>query len=109
MAVRDGWDRHVQFGLDHPAFYVLLYGRIEPGRPCAITGPAHTMLCELLTAAAQHGLLRVPAAQITLPPPPPCALSSKTNLRRSPQANTSCCKNSSSGWPPLNADNPGTV
>ncbi len=63
MAVRDGWDRHVQFGLDHPAFYVLLYGRIEPGRPCAITGPAHTMLCELLTAAAQHGLLRVPPAQ----------------------------------------------
>jgi AcrR family transcriptional regulator len=59
--IRQGWDRHVQFGLDHPTFYALLYGQIEPGRPCAITAPAHAMLSDLLTVAARRGLLRVPA------------------------------------------------
>ena len=29
--LRDGWDRHVLFGLEHPTFYALLYGRVEPG------------------------------------------------------------------------------
>lgn len=58
--IRQGWDRHVQFGLDHPAFYALLYGRVEPGRPCAITAPAHAMLRDLLTVAARQGLLTAP-------------------------------------------------
>lgn len=58
--VRAGWDRHVAFGLAHPAFYALLYGRVQHGRPCAITGPALTMLGELLTAAAARGELTVP-------------------------------------------------
>ncbi|SDJ96463.1 DNA-binding transcriptional regulator, AcrR family [Nonomuraea maritima] len=58
--IRHGWDRHVQFGLDHPAFYALLYGRVEPGRPCAITAPAHAMLRDLLTVAARQGLLTAP-------------------------------------------------
>jgi hypothetical protein len=34
----------VQFGLEHAAFYTLLYGQIEPGRPWVITGPAQAML-----------------------------------------------------------------
>ncbi|RKR87383.1 TetR family transcriptional regulator [Micromonospora pisi] len=66
--LRDGWDRHVAFGLEHPNFYALLYGNVEPGRPCAITGPATDMLVRLLDEAARRGLLRVPpveaAAQI---------------------------------------------
>src|SRR5436309_521150 len=41
--VRRGWDRHVQFGLEHPTFYALLYGQVEPGKPCAVTGPAQAM------------------------------------------------------------------
>jgi len=57
--IRRGWDRHVKFGLEHPTFYALLYGQIQPGRPCAITGPAHAMLEELLSAAARQGLLKV--------------------------------------------------
>jgi AcrR family transcriptional regulator len=57
--IRRGWDRHVQFGLEHPKFYALLYGQIEPGRPCAITAPAQAMLEELLSAAARQGLLKV--------------------------------------------------
>ncbi|MEV4073260.1 TetR/AcrR family transcriptional regulator [Nonomuraea fuscirosea] len=59
--LRHGWDRHVAFGLEHPAFYALLYGRAEPGKPCAVTAPAHAMLRELLTVAARQGLLTVPA------------------------------------------------
>jgi AcrR family transcriptional regulator len=61
--VRHGWDRHVQFGLDHPRFYALLYGNVERGRPCAITSPALSRLTELLDGAARAGLLRVPAAE----------------------------------------------
>jgi AcrR family transcriptional regulator len=59
-SVRQGWDAHVRFGLDHPRFYALLYGRIKPGQPCTITAPAHAMLRDLLAAAARQGLLAVP-------------------------------------------------
>lgn len=62
-AVRDGWDRHVQFGLDHPGFYALLYGNVERGRPCAITLPALSRLTELLDGAARAGRLRIPPAE----------------------------------------------
>lgn len=57
--LRRGWEQHVRFGLDHPTFYALLYGQIEPGKPCTITAPAHAMLRDLLTAAAGQGLLKV--------------------------------------------------
>ncbi|SDH58695.1 transcriptional regulator, TetR family [Pseudonocardia oroxyli] len=59
--LREGWDRHVRFGLEHPAFYALLYGRAEPGRPCAVTAPAHAALRERFSEAAVKGLLKVPA------------------------------------------------
>ncbi|WP_314173101.1 TetR/AcrR family transcriptional regulator [Streptomyces winkii] len=59
--LRQGWDRHVRFGLEHPAFYALLYGQVDPGKPCTITAPAHAMLRDLLTVAARQGLLKVPA------------------------------------------------
>lgn len=59
--IRQGWDRHVRYGLDHPSFYALLYGQVELGKPCAITAPAHAMLRELLTEAARRGLLAIPA------------------------------------------------
>ena len=61
-ALREGWDRHVDFGLRHPTFYALLYGRVRPGRPCAITGPATDMLTQLLDAVARTGALGVPPA-----------------------------------------------
>jgi AcrR family transcriptional regulator len=62
-AIRQGWNRHVQFGLDHPRFYALLYGNVERGRPCAITSPALTRLTELLNDAATAGRLRVAPAE----------------------------------------------
>lgn len=27
-----GWDLHVDFGVRHPAFYMLMYGTVQPGR-----------------------------------------------------------------------------
>jgi AcrR family transcriptional regulator len=60
--VRAGWDRHVQFGLEHPTFYALLYGAVEPGRPCVVTAPAQARLLALFAIAARRGLLRVPPA-----------------------------------------------
>src|ERR1700757_5060395 len=54
-AIRVGWDRHVRFGLDTPRFYALLYGNVERGKPCAITGPALAQLTSLLSAAARGG------------------------------------------------------
>ncbi|MFC7383029.1 TetR/AcrR family transcriptional regulator [Sphaerisporangium rhizosphaerae] len=62
-AVRDGWDRHVRYGLDHPSFYVLLYGQIEPGTPCSLTSSAEAMLLRLLTPLARRGRLRTGAAE----------------------------------------------
>ncbi|MGW6934177.1 TetR/AcrR family transcriptional regulator [Lentzea sp. NPDC054927] len=59
--LREGWDRHVRFGLEHPSFYGLLYGRAEPGKPCAVTAPAHAALRDRFTEAAAQGLLKVPA------------------------------------------------
>ncbi|MEV6239064.1 TetR/AcrR family transcriptional regulator [Lentzea sp. NPDC051838] len=59
--LREGWDRHVRFGLEHPSFYGLLYGRVEPGKPCAVTAPAHAALRDRFTEAARDGLLTVPA------------------------------------------------
>ncbi|GAA0618782.1 TetR/AcrR family transcriptional regulator [Kribbella sandramycini] len=59
--LREGWDKHVRFGLEHPSFYALLYGRAEPGKPCAVTAPAHAALRERFSEAATKGLLKVPA------------------------------------------------
>ncbi|MEV0071302.1 MULTISPECIES: TetR/AcrR family transcriptional regulator [unclassified Amycolatopsis] len=61
--IREGWDRHVDYGLTHPAFYVLLYGQIQPGVPCTLTSSAEAMLLELLTHAARQGRLRVTPAE----------------------------------------------
>jgi len=58
-AIREGWDNHVRYGLEHPSFYVLLYGQIEPGVPCTLTARAEAMLLDLLTAVARQGRLRV--------------------------------------------------
>jgi AcrR family transcriptional regulator len=58
--LREGWDAHVAFGLDHPRFYALLYGAVVPGRECGVTAPAKAMLREILAVIARNGQLRVP-------------------------------------------------
>ncbi|WP_237724158.1 MULTISPECIES: TetR/AcrR family transcriptional regulator [unclassified Rhodococcus (in: high G+C Gram-positive bacteria)] len=60
--LRHGWDDHVRYGLDNPSFYVLLYGRIALGEPCAVTSVAEAKLLELLIEIARQGRLRVTPA-----------------------------------------------
>ncbi|MFE7814293.1 TetR/AcrR family transcriptional regulator [Streptomyces sp. NPDC057433] len=60
-----GWDLHVDFGVRHPAFYMLMYGTVQPGRRPPAADEAHALLVTLLGRAAEAGRLRVPVAQAT--------------------------------------------
>ncbi len=57
--IRDGWDTHVQFGLQYPEFYALIYGSVRPGVPCAVIADVEAMILEALRPAARQGRLRV--------------------------------------------------
>lgn len=56
--LRRGWDAHVEFGLTHPAFYVLMYGVPRP---------------EYRSAAAGEGTASWSACSSALPPLVDCA------------------------------------
>jgi AcrR family transcriptional regulator len=58
--IREGWDRHVLFGLEHPNFYTHVYGNVQPGRPCGVITEVEAMLLEALQPAARQGRLTVP-------------------------------------------------
>ncbi len=60
-----GWDLHVDFGVKHPAFYVLMYGTAQPGQRPPAADEAHALLVRLLTRAAEAGRLRIPVEQAT--------------------------------------------
>ncbi|MEU8176358.1 TetR/AcrR family transcriptional regulator [Microbispora hainanensis] len=60
--MRRGWDIHVDFGLRHPAFYLLMYGTDRPGRRPPAADKAHDLLLKFLDRAATAGRLRVPPA-----------------------------------------------
>jgi AcrR family transcriptional regulator len=62
--LRAGWDNHVRYGLDNPAFYVLLYGRIAPGRPCKVTAVAEARLRTLVERLDCDGLLLAPIEEV---------------------------------------------
>jgi AcrR family transcriptional regulator len=57
--VRRGWDAHVAFGLEYPAFYALIYGSVRPGVPCAVVADVEAMVLDALRPAARAGRLRV--------------------------------------------------
>ena len=60
--MRRGWDIHVDFGLRHPAFYLLMFGTGHPGRRPPAADEAHDLLLKFLDRAAAAGRLRVPPA-----------------------------------------------
>lgn len=67
--MRRGWDAHVDFGLRHPAFYLLMFGTSRPGRRPPAADEARGLLLKFLDRAAAAGRLRVPpalAARLTL-------------------------------------------
>ncbi|MET7518664.1 TetR/AcrR family transcriptional regulator [Streptomyces sp. NPDC005480] len=58
--LRRGWDMHVDFGLTHPAFYVLMYGTVRPGHRPSAAGDAYAMLRAMVERTARAGRLRIP-------------------------------------------------
>jgi AcrR family transcriptional regulator len=67
--MRRGWDMHVEFGLGHPAFYLLMFGADRPGRRPPAAQEAHDLLLKFLDRVAAAGRLRVPpalAAQLSM-------------------------------------------
>ena len=54
--MRRGWDIHVDFGLRHPAFYLLMYGTDRPGRRAPAAAEANDLLLKFLDRAAAAGL-----------------------------------------------------
>jgi AcrR family transcriptional regulator len=59
--MRRGWDVHVNFGLRHPAFYLLMFGADRPGRRPPAADEADRLLMKFLDRVAAVGRLRVPA------------------------------------------------
>src|ERR1700757_661563 len=57
--IREGWDRHVLFGLEHPTFYAHVYGHVRPGVPCGVISEVEAMLLDALEPAAGRGQLAV--------------------------------------------------
>ncbi|WP_199440238.1 TetR/AcrR family transcriptional regulator [Umezawaea beigongshangensis] len=60
--LRRGWDVHVDFGLRHPAFYLLMFGTDSPARRPPAFDEAHRLLLTFLDHVAAAGRLRVPPA-----------------------------------------------
>ncbi|MET7670507.1 TetR/AcrR family transcriptional regulator [Micromonospora luteifusca] len=58
--MRRGWDIHVDFGLRHPAVYLLMFGTDRPGRRPPAADEAHDLLLKFLNRVAAAGRLRVP-------------------------------------------------
>lgn len=57
--LRAGWDLHVQFGLEHPAHYLLMYGQPAPGHHSEATERASQRLHLLIERIAAAGRLAV--------------------------------------------------
>lgn len=61
--IRAGWDAHVAFGIAHPGFYTLMYGKVRPGySPDAQERPSE-LLRGLTARAAAQGRLAVDPVQ----------------------------------------------
>ncbi|MCP3425597.1 TetR/AcrR family transcriptional regulator [Rothia sp. AR01] len=61
--LRAGWDAHVTFGLAHPGFYTLMYGKVRPGYSPAAQSRPSRILGELTARAAEQGRLAVDPRQ----------------------------------------------
>ncbi len=57
--LRRHWDNHVQFGLDHPQLYLVMFGNIRPERRPSTVATAEAFLEEVLRRAAAASRLVV--------------------------------------------------
>lgn len=56
--LRAGWDLHVEFGLSHPALYLLMYADPRPGAPSPAADTSFRLLKEHIRRVAAAGRLR---------------------------------------------------
>ena len=61
--LRRGWDLHVGFGLENPAFYKLMYGDPRPGAEPTAAREANEILHGLVQRVAESGRLRIGVEQ----------------------------------------------
>jgi AcrR family transcriptional regulator len=57
--LRDGWNRHVEFGLTHPHLYRLMYGASEINTESSAARQGFAMLRDLLQRVAEAGRLAI--------------------------------------------------
>jgi AcrR family transcriptional regulator len=57
--IRRMWDNHVQFGLNQPELYLVMFGNIRPESRPAIVADAEALMEEMLNKAAMAGQLNV--------------------------------------------------
>ena len=62
-SLRVGWDQHIEFGLQQPMVYLLMYAAPNPGRSSAAAARSFAMLREHMARVAAAGLLRVTEEQ----------------------------------------------
>ena len=53
--LRDGWDNHARFGLDHPHIYIALYGSPNPATTPQAARIARDVLRQMVERVATHG------------------------------------------------------
>ncbi|GGT64386.1 TetR family transcriptional regulator [Streptomyces atratus] len=65
QALRDAWDLHIRFGLEHPAYYSLVYGQVRPGHTPQAGLRAAADLRRMITRVAAAGRLRMSVERAT--------------------------------------------
>ncbi|MFI6062871.1 TetR/AcrR family transcriptional regulator, partial [Streptomyces sp. NPDC051286] len=65
QALRDAWDLHIRFGLEHPAYYSLVYGQVRPGHTPQAGLRAAADLRRMITRIAAAGRLRMSVERAT--------------------------------------------
>ncbi|MGW5652667.1 TetR/AcrR family transcriptional regulator [Streptomyces humi] len=65
QALRDAWDLHISFGLEHPAYYTLVYGQVRPGHVPETGRRAADDLRRMVTRVAAAGRLRMSVERAT--------------------------------------------
>lgn len=65
QALRDAWDLHIRFGLEHPAYYSLVYGQVRPGHIPQAGRRAAAGLRHMITRVAAAGRLRMSVERAT--------------------------------------------
>ena len=65
IALRTMWDLHVEFGLNEPDCYVLVFGQARPGRVLSSTTEAVGLLAKVIGRFGEQGRLKMSVERAT--------------------------------------------